>query len=54
MELILKNLCITYGTITKISKYFDKNILLLLCNFLIISHIIYGIETWYNGYKTTV
>ena len=53
MEFILKKLCITYGTIKKISKYFDKNILLLLCNSLIISHIRY-IGTWYNGNKTTV
>ena len=44
----------TYGTIKKISKYFDKNILLLLYNSLIISHIRYGIGTWYNGNETTV
>ena len=49
MKFILKKLCITYGTIKKISKYFDKNILLLLYNSLIISHIRYGIGT-----KTTV
>ena len=54
MKFILKKLCITYCTIKKISKYFDKNILLLLCNSLIISHIRYGIGTWYNGNKTTI
>ena len=54
MEFILKKLCITYGTIKKILKYFDKDILLLLYNFLIISHIRYGIRTWYNDNKTTV
>ena len=45
---------LTYGSIKKISKYFDKNILLLLYNSLMISHIRYGIGTWYNGNKTTV
>ena len=54
MKFILKKLCITYGTIKKISKYFDKYIILLLYNYLIISHIRYGIGTWYNGNKTTV
>ena len=54
MEFILKKLCITYDIIKKISKYLDKNILLLLYNSLIISHIRYGIGTWYNGNKTTV
>ena len=54
MEFILKKFCITCGTIKKILKYFDKNILLLLYNSLIISHIRYGIGTWYNGNKTTV
>ena len=54
MDFILKKLCITYGTNKKISKYFDKNILLQLYNSLIISHMRYGIGTWYNGNKTTV
>ena len=56
MEFILKKnfICITYGIIKKISKYFAKNILLLLYNSLIISQIRYGIRTWYNGNKTTV
>ena len=54
MDFILKKFCITCGTIKKILKYFDKNILLLLYNSLIISHIRYGIGTWYNGNKTTV
>ena len=40
--------------VKKISKYFGKNILLLLYNSLIISHIRYGIGTWYNGNKTAV
>ena len=53
MEFILKKLCIIYGTIKKISKYFDKNILLLLYNSLIISHIRYRIGNSYNGNKTT-
>ena len=44
MEFILKKLCITYGTIKKISKYFDKNILLLLYNSLIINHIRMALE----------
>ena len=54
MEFILKKLRITYGTIKKISKYFDKNILLLFYNSLTIRDIRYGIGTWYNGNKTTV
>ena len=54
MEIILKKLCITYGTIKKISKYFDKNILLLLYNSLMISHIRYAIGTWHNGNKTEI
>ena len=54
MEFILKKLCITYGTIKKILKYFEKNILLLLYNSLIINHIKYGIGTWYYDNKTTV
>ena len=54
MEFILKKLCITYGAIKKISKYFSKSIRLLLYNSLIISHIRYGIGTWYNGNKITV
>ena len=54
MEYIPKKLSLTYGTIKKISKYFDKNILLLLYNSLIISHIRYGIGTWYNGNKIAV
>ena len=49
---ILKKLFIIYGTIKKISKYFDKNILLQLYNSLIISHIRYGIGTWYNDNKS--
>ena len=32
----------------------NKNILLLLYNSLILSHIRYGIGTWYNGNKTMV
>ena len=43
----VKKLCITNGTIEKLSKYFHKNILLLLNNSLINSHRKYSIGTWY-------
>ena len=50
----IKKLCIIYYTIKKFSKYFNKNLLLLLYNSVIIGHIRYGIGTWYSGNKTTI
>ena len=38
MDLVLQKICVSYGTIKRISKYFDKKTLLVLYNSLIISH----------------
>ena len=53
MDLVLRKICVSYGTIKKISKHFDKKTLLVLYNSLIISHIRYRITTWYIGNKNT-
>ena len=52
MDFVLRKICISYGTIKKISKHFDKKTLLVLYNSLIISHIRYFITTWHIGNKT--
>ena len=49
MDFVLRNICVSYGTIKTISKHFDKK----LCLYLIISHIRYCITTWHIGNKTT-
>ena len=53
MEFVLRKICIGYGTVKKISKYFNKKTLLLLYDTLITSHIRYCITTWYYGNKST-
>ena len=53
MDFVLRKICVSYGTIKKISKHFDKKTLLVLYNSLIISHIRYCITTWHIGNKTT-
>ena len=54
MDFVLQKISVSYGTIKKISKHFDKKTLLVLYNSLIISHIRYCITTWHIGNKTTV
>ena len=53
MDFVLRKICVSYGTIKKISKHLDKKTLLVLYNSLIISHIRYCITTWHIGNKTT-
>ena len=53
MNFVLRKICVSYGTIKKISKHFDKKTLLVLYNSLITSHIRYCITTWHIGNKTT-
>ena len=53
MDLVLQKICVSYGTIKKISKHFGKKTLLVLYNSLIISHIRNCITTWHIGNKTT-
>ena len=53
MDFVLRKICVSYGTIKKISKHFDKKTLLVLYNSLIISHIRYCITTWHISNKTT-
>ena len=38
MNFVFQKICVSYGTVKKISKHFDKKTLLLLYNSLIISH----------------
>ena len=53
MEHVLHKIRISYGTIRRISKYFNKKTLLLLYDTMVVSHIRYCITTWFNGNKTT-
>ena len=53
MDFVLRKICVSYGTIKKISKHLDKKTLLVLYNSLIISHIRYCITTSHIGNKTT-
>ena len=39
MDFVLQKICVSYGSIKKLSKHFDKKTLLVLYNSLIISHI---------------
>ena len=50
MDFVLRKVCVSYGTIKKISKHFDKKTLLVLYNSLIIG---FCITTWHIGNKTT-
>ena len=53
MDFVLRKICVSYGTIKKISKHFDKKTLLVLYYSLKISHIRYCITTWHIDNKTT-